>query len=98
MHNMLLTLRNARAQPLCRRVGSCTFRLFLVHQASLVRAQGSIVHIVGDIIAQLNSTAPFARKMLGKFLAAVDEPELMLVALHSKIPGIIKKLLFVSQW
>lgn len=63
-----------------------------------MRAQGSIVHIVGDIIAQLNSTALFARKMLGKFLTTVDVPELMLVALHSNSPGVIKKLSFVVQW
>lgn len=28
--------------------------------------------------------------MLGKFLAAVDEPELMLVALHLNMPEMIK--------
>ena len=36
--------------------------------------------------------------MLGKFLAAVDEPELVLVALHPNLPETIKTASFELQW
>lgn len=55
-------------------------------------SQGRIVHIVGDIISQLDSTPLFAREMLGKLLAAVDEPKLVLIALHPSIPEVIRNL------
>lgn len=53
-----------------------------------MRSQSCVIDIIGNVMSQLNCAALLTRKMLGKLFAAVNEPELMLIALHVMTPEV----------
>ena len=66
---------------------SVTAGLLLGDQARVKGAQARIHDIIGNVSAQLYSTATFTRKVLHENLAAVDEPEVALRALLPHTPA-----------